>query len=150
MVLVKKINVSGGIVINLNLKKLLVVNQAGTSWSLAKGHVDKDETLEEAAIREIYEESGITKLSLHEKLGEYQRYALDIYGNEDQSEFKTIHIYLFSTRQNEISPEDSLNPSAKWITLEQLENILTHKSDRYFIQSKRETIFSFLTKDHKE
>ena len=51
----------GGIVLNVK-QQVLVVNQNHDSWSLPKGHVDPGETSFEAAKREIYEESGISKL----------------------------------------------------------------------------------------
>ena len=50
----------GGVVLNIN-NQILIVNQNHDSWSLPKGHIDDGETKLEAAIREIYEETGIEK-----------------------------------------------------------------------------------------
>ena len=47
---------------NMASGQVLVVNQRGRSWSLPKGHIEKGESILEAARREIYEESGVKKL----------------------------------------------------------------------------------------
>lgn len=41
------------------IKVLLVKNHNGRCWSFPKGHVEKDETEEETALREIKEETGL-------------------------------------------------------------------------------------------
>ena len=59
---------AGGLVINNNSKVLLIFRK--NKWDLPKGKLDKGENLEEAAIREVVEETGldITKLSINEPL----------------------------------------------------------------------------------
>ena len=55
-------------VINPNDKKILLVKHADyDKWLQPGGHIEEDETPEEAAIREVYEETGI-KITL---LGEH-------------------------------------------------------------------------------
>lgn len=122
---------SGGVVIN---KKglVLVVNQLGTSWSLPKGHIEKGEDKISAAKREIYEETGIRDLELVKELGSYQRYKIGKYGDEDKSEIKTIHMFLFRTNDEELNPKDPENPIALWIEKEKVPSLLTHKKDKEF------------------
>lgn len=83
-----KTNSAGGIVVNSE-GKVLVVDQAGISWSLPKGHVEKGEEFLETAKREIYEESGLEKIEFIRKLGSYERDSLI-----DLDELKTIHIFF--------------------------------------------------------
>lgn len=125
---------AGGIVINPH-GKVLVVNQHGTSWSLPKGHVEEGEDNLTAAKREIYEESGVSELELIEYLGEYQRYRISKKGNEDISELKIIHLYLFKTTQIELKPVDPENPEAIWVDKFFVVNYLTHNKDREFYLS---------------
>lgn len=40
--------------------QILMVNNKGSGWSLPGGAVEKDETLEQAIIREVQEETGLT------------------------------------------------------------------------------------------
>ena len=50
---------AGGIILRENL--ILIASQHGTSWSLPKGHLEGEEREIDAAKREIYEETGLTK-----------------------------------------------------------------------------------------
>lgn len=58
----KGISAAGGLVFNEKQELLLILRQG--KWDLPKGKVDKGETVEEAALREVEEECGIEKLSL--------------------------------------------------------------------------------------
>ena len=48
-------------------------------------------------------------------LGTYQRYKISKDGGDDQSELKTITIFLFRTNQLELKPIDPENPEARWV-----------------------------------
>lgn len=127
----KHTETAGGVVLN---KKglVLVVNQNGNSWSLPKGHIDEGEGKLQAAIREIYEESGIKNLSYIKELGSYERYRIGLDGGEDKSEIKKIYIFLFKTKEEKLNPIDPGNPEARWIQKEKVANLLTHKKDKEF------------------
>ena len=125
---------SGGVVLNPE-GRVLVVNQNGTSWSLPKGHVEEGEGLLEAARREIYEESGIRQLELVKGLGSYSRYRIGPEGGEDESELKTIHMFLFTTTETALSPVDPDNPEALWAERERVAGLLTHPKDGEFFRS---------------
>jgi len=112
--------------------KVLVVSQKGTSWSLPKGHIDPGEDAFAAAKREIYEESGITNLTLVRELGSYKRYKISLDGGDDTSEFKTIHMFLFITDQEKLQPIDPENPEARWLKKSEVANLLTHQKDKEF------------------
>lgn len=122
---------AGGIVLNSG-GLILVVNQHGTSWSLPKGHIEAGEDKLTAARREIYEESGVTELSLVRELGAYRRHRIGADGLEDESELKTIHMFLFTTRQDKLLPVDPENPLARWVLKERVAELLTHPRDKEF------------------
>jgi ADP-ribose pyrophosphatase YjhB (NUDIX family) len=127
---------AGGVVVN-EAGEILVVNQRGTSWSLPKGHIDPGETALEAAMREIWEESGVSDLELVRELGTYQRHKIGIDGGDDKSELKTITMFLFRTTQKELRPRDSDNPEARWVAREEVAGLLTHRLDREFFRGVR-------------
>ncbi len=125
---------AGGIVVNTD-GLVLVVNQKGTSWSLPKGHIDPGEDELAAAIREIYEESGVKPetLTLISKLGTYSRHKISKTGKgEDKNELKEITLFLFRTNQMELKPVDPDNPEARWIEKEKVPELLTHQKDKEF------------------
>ena len=122
---------AGGIVLNKN-GLVLVVSQNGNSWSLPKGHIDEGEDKLQAAIREIYEESGISELEFIKDLGSYERYRISLNGGEDKSELKKIFMFLFKTNQEVLKPIDPANPEARWVEKEKVAELLTHKKDKEF------------------
>jgi 8-oxo-dGTP pyrophosphatase MutT (NUDIX family) len=126
----KRTESAGGVVINRR-GQVLVVSQHGTSWSLPKGRIEAGEDYLAAARREIHEEAGVTELELIGELGSYERYRLNG-SNEDRSELKTIHMFLFKTEEEELSPIDPENPEALWVDRERVAELLTHPKDREF------------------
>ena len=127
----KRTETAGGVVLNKK-GEVLVVSQHGTSWSLPKGHIDDGEDKMTAAVREIYEEAGIDHLVHVRDLGSYERYKIGLDGKDDKSELKKIHMFLFTTKQDKLSPIDPHNPEAKWINKEKVAGLLTHRKDREF------------------
>jgi len=72
----QRISAAGGLVYNEKGDLLLIFRQG--KWDLPKGKVDKGETVEEAAIREVEEECGIEKLELGEPVQKtFHTYFLD-------------------------------------------------------------------------
>jgi len=125
---------AGGVVLNPQ-REILVVSQHATSWSLPKGHIDDGESKIQTAQREIYEESGVSELELIKELGSYQRYRIGLDGNDDFSEFKTMYMFLFKTKQIELNPQDLDNPEARWVKKDEVEELLTHPKDKEFYKS---------------
>lgn len=124
---------AGGIILN-NEGEVLVVSQHGTSWSLPKGHIEEGEDKLTAAKREIQEESGITNLELIKDLGNYNRHRISLSGEDDTSELKTIHMFLFKTTEKYLKPIDVENPEARWVNKDEVAKLLTHYKDREFFE----------------
>jgi len=130
---------AGGIVLNQD-KKVIIVNQNYDSWSLPKGHIDPGESAYDAAVREIYEESGIKQLKMITSLGYFERFKIGFDGNDDSTELKRIHIFLFSTSETTLKPVDPMNPEARWCTFNEAISLLTHKTDKDYFLSKLDLI----------
>ena len=88
----------------------------------------------EAALREIYEETGIKKPTYIRSLGKFKRYRIGLDGNDDLSELKTIAIYLFKSNQINLQPIDPNNPEAIWVNVEEAYKLLSHKEDKSFFK----------------
>ncbi len=129
----KETKCAGGIIYN-DKNEVVIVNQNHDSWSLPKGHIDPGESSLEAALREIYEETGIKKPTYIKSLGKFKRYRLGLDGNDDLSELKTISIYLFKSNQINLEPIDPNNPEAIWVNVEEAYKLLSHKEDKSFFK----------------
>ncbi len=130
----KKTQSAGGIILN-DEGKVLLVEQRRNVWSLPKGHLEGKETPLEAALREIYEEAGITKLELKKELGSYKRYKIGKDGKDDLAELKTMHIFLFFTSEKKTKPKDRSIAGLKWFEPEDVAKHLTHPKDREFVKT---------------
>jgi 8-oxo-dGTP pyrophosphatase MutT (NUDIX family) len=136
-------NAAGGVVVGKN-GKVAVVNQNNDSWSLPKGHIDPGEDTKAAAIREIAEEAGLTDIKFIKNLGKYQRYRLSKDGGDDTSDLKTIHMFLFTTDQEELKPQDPSNPEARWVDADKVSRLLTHRKDKHFFEQIKPQLLQFL------
>ena len=129
------IHISGGIIYNPNLG-IVVVNQHNNSWSLPKGHVEHNEEPKDAAVREIWEETGIPneKLNYLAPLGFYERMRIKL-NIDDPDELRTITMYLFRTDYEKLTPHDSANPEARWVPIKEVAGLLTHPKDKEFFRN---------------
>lgn len=131
---------AGGVIIG-NSDRIVIVNQNHDSWSLPKGRIEEGEISIQAAIREIYEESGISDLKLIAKLGSYKRPTIKKGGTgDDWSRMKQITFYLFSTKQKDLQPFDPHNPEARWVNIDEAVNLLFHKLDKKFLIDNKQRI----------
>lgn len=68
-------------------------------WDLPKGHIEKGETPEEAAIREIFEETGIKDVEFIAGFKETIKY---FYKRSSKIFFKTVIFFLAETKTKEV------------------------------------------------
>ena len=134
---------AGGVIIGPN-DKVAVVSQHGTSWSLVKGTLEKSEDLNDALKREVKEEVGITDFKIIKQYPSYNRYLIGIDGGEDKRELKTITMFLCSTPQLELKPEDPENPEVRWVEPDKVADLLTHAKDKAFYQSVQSEVLEFI------
>ena len=98
-------------------------------WALPKGIIDQGEKPEQAALREVTEETGI-EARLVTKLGDV-RY---VYTWAGERVFKVVSFYLFRYsrgRLGEIAPEQRIEVAeARWLPLEDAPEVLAYKGER--------------------
>ena len=104
-------------------------NRAGRlEWCLPKGHLEGDETPEEAAVREIAEETGIVSEVVRE-LGTIDYW----FTGTDRRVHKVVHHFLLTALGGELTVEGDPDGEAElveWIALEELDHRLAYPNER--------------------
>jgi 8-oxo-dGTP pyrophosphatase MutT (NUDIX family) len=108
---------AGGWAFN-NADSLLMIKRYGF-WDLPKGHLEKGESLEECAIREVEEETGVKNLNIESKIG-ISRHLIK---KKNGYNLKLNHWYLMSTNYDgKLSPQkDEDITKAKWVEANAIE-----------------------------
>lgn len=104
-------------------------NRAGRlEWCLPKGHLEGVETAEEAAIREIQEETGITG-EIRRGLGKIDYW----FTGDDRRVHKVVHHFLLDAVGGYLTVEgdpDSEADDVEWIAFERLPDRLSYPNER--------------------
>jgi 8-oxo-dGTP pyrophosphatase MutT (NUDIX family) len=96
--------------------------------ALPKGHPDGDETPEQAAAREVSEETGV-RAELVGKLGDI-RY---IYERRGRRIDKTVSFFLFEYRSGDVADHDHEIEEAMWMPLEEAAQKLSFVGERQMV-----------------
>lgn len=118
----KKITAAGGIVINNN-HELLMIYRRGF-WDLPKGKLDEGETIEECALREVQEETGVSQLTLGKLVDITYHDYYDKYLETDAT--KETYWYEMKTNANEkLVPQTEEDiEDIRWVTRNEIEAYL--------------------------
>ena len=110
-------------------------------WQLPKGLVGRGETPEEAALREVEEETGLAC----EVVAELERveYWYFSKGGARRVRFhKFVHFYLMRYVSGDVSGHDDEVNEARWVGLEEAEAMLAFKGERKALAEAREMLAS--------
>lgn len=123
---------AGGVVLRRGVDgpEVAVIKPAGRNvLALPKGHIEKGETSQQAAEREIREETGLTVVCI-KKLADVKY----VYRFKGKTIFKCVSFYVFRHEEgviNEISVEMRKEVDvAKWISLEEAVAKLSYPGER--------------------
>lgn len=97
-------------------------------WSLPKGHIEKGETAEQTAVREVAEETGITGRVVGE-LGTIDFWFVA----EGRRIHKTVHHYLLLAEGGELSDADVEVTEVAWVPLDELDGRLAYDDERRLV-----------------
>ena len=108
------------------IEVLLIHRPRYDDWSLPKGHLDPGETLEEAALREVLEETG------------YRCTTTDLAGiasyTTGTGEHKVVHYWVMTVVAGEFTPNDEVDEIA-WLTPDEAIDRLSYDLDRDLVRT---------------
>jgi ADP-ribose pyrophosphatase YjhB (NUDIX family) len=132
---------AGGLVIDKSGSKGLLIGRLDPKdasherllWSLPKGHIESGETPEQAAIREVGEETGI-KSEIVRSLG-----VIDFWFMASGKRIhKTVHHYLFKEVGGKLAPQVTEVDDVQWFPIEEIISKLAYPDERKLIAKSGE------------
>jgi len=128
---------SGGVIFRKKtdvIEVVLVSVRGGKYWCLPKGIVDKGETPEVTALREVREESGLSGRII-DKLGEIT-YWYYIRGENAKCR-KTVHFFLMEYQSGNTSQHDLEVDEAEWFPLDAAMSKISFSGDRTILEKAK-------------
>ena len=111
-------------------------------WQLPKGIVDKGESTEAAAAREVREEAGVNT-ELRKLIDKVEYW---YYGNEAGSRVryhKFVYFYLLRYESGEVADHDDEVNEASWVEIDEAIKMLAFDSERKIVEQARRMIEAF-------
>lgn len=99
-------------------------------WSLPKGHIERGETAEQAAVREVAEETGINGEIMAE-LGSVDFWFMA----EGRRVHKTVRHFLMRAVGGALSDADVEVTAVAWVPLPELDAALAYPDERDLVES---------------
>ena len=131
-------NSCGAIVFNENTEKILLVKMHNGNWGFPKGHIEKDETKEETAIREVLEETNVRiKIIPH-----FER---DIKYIPNEKTIKKVTIFMGITQDEEVTIDTFEIEDFKWCTYEEALKLVTYKLQKDVLENARKVFIKSKT-----
>lgn len=124
---------AGGIVRRRTDGRILVLHErAEDRWCFPKGHVEAGETLEEAAVREIREESGLGRVDVLGELREvhYRHYR----SSADRNVLKTVVYFLVQAEDAPLRLEDGFD-EGRWVAPDEARRLVAYPTDRMVLDA---------------
>lgn len=120
---------SGGVVIFGNT--ILLLKKFNGDWVLPKGRIEKDETVRDAALREVSEESGV-KAEIVKYIGMVHYKYKNLKKNE--MVYKTVHWYVMKTNCMDCTPQKKEGfVDAKFVHINKAKELVRYKDEKKII-----------------
>lgn len=110
-------------------------NAAGEpQWTLPKGRIEEGESVEDAALREVREETGYAAV-IHRRLGTIDYWF--VWRPDRVRYHKYVHYFLMETDGNPPGPRDDEAEHVEWVSLDVALLRLAHRNERNLVKQAR-------------
>lgn len=117
---------------------LMIRSRKGGHRSFPKGHMERGETEQMTAIREVMEETSV-RIEITSDFRETVHYS------PYPGARKEVVYFLTETKQVETHPQEGEIAQVEWVPIEQAEASLTHENDRMVFRAAMKKIGVLLT-----
>ena len=131
-------NSCGAIVFNENTEKILLVKMHNGNWGFPKGHIEKDETKEETAIREVLEETNV-------RIKIIPNFEREIKYIPNEKTIKKVTIFMGITEDEEVTIDTFEIEDFKWCTYEEALKLVTYKLQKDVLENARKVFIKSKT-----
>lgn len=135
---------SGGVAFRLNngqVEVALILVGPRARWQLPKGSVDTDESNEDAALREVREETGI-EAELVTPLDRIEYWFYATRGGQRVRFHKFVHFFLMRYRSGSVTDHDHEVEEARWVEINQAIEMLAYESEKTVARKARDRILT--------
>src|SRR3954462_4024000 len=123
-----EIQAAGGVVVDADGRIAVVHRPRYDDWSLPKGKLDEGESFEQAALREVEEETGL-RCELGPYLGDAEYRA-----RKDRE--KLVRWWAMEGCEGDFTPNDEVD-ELRWVPLDEAPALLTYDFDRDLLERLR-------------
>lgn len=130
---------AGGVVYRLHAGHavFLLIRDSYQNWGFPKGHLESGERAEDAAVREVREETGIDDLALRGQIETIDWY----FRFRGQLIHKVCHFYLMETTQASTNPQQAEGITAcRWVSYDDARSAISYANARKVLARAHEMI----------
>ena len=120
-----EVRAAGGVVRREDGRIAVVHRPRYDDWSLPKGKLDAGETYEQAAVREVREETGLE--------AELERELSSTSYRDRKGRAKLVRYWLMSPRGGDFQPNDEVD-EVRWLAPADAVELLSYERDRELVQ----------------
>jgi 8-oxo-dGTP pyrophosphatase MutT (NUDIX family) len=134
---------AGGVVCRRNpagqIEVALIATQRGQRWGLPKGLVESGESLDETAVREVREETGL-EAEFVERLEPIEYWYWWDEGGEKVRYHKKVYYFLMAYRSGDVAQHDFEVEEVRWFPIDQAIERASYRTEREVLQQVRDWV----------
>ena len=117
----------------------LILTQERTTWQLPKGIIEDGEAPQDAAAREVAEETGL-RGDLIAPLEQIEYWYIWTHGGDRDRIHKLVSFFLFRYTSGSTDDHDDEVDEARWVTLDDARKLLSFENERRVLEQSAKAI----------